>query len=116
MEVWLRRAKASLVASAPEADRAALRKRLDRVGFHSLKRSKVREREFRSLPPAIQAAYVGTDLRTLMNVYDDVTPEDQRAAFEEVQMKRSPMTTGGESDAITYRVASTTASSMEAGA
>ena len=114
-QVWLRRAKASLVASAPEADQAALTKRLERVGFHALKRSKVREREFRALPPAIQAAYVGTDYRTLMNVYDDVTPEDQRAAFEEVQMKRSPITTGGELDGITDRVASTTASRMEAG-
>jgi len=115
-QVWLRRAKARLVASAPEADRAALRKRLDRVGFHALKRSKVREREFRALPPAVQAAYVGTDYRTLMNVYDDVTPEDQRAAFEGVQTNRLRTITGGEPEAIPDRVASTTASSKEAGA
>ena len=92
-QVWLGRAKDRLVASAPEADRAALRKRLDRGGFHALKRSKVHEREFRALPPAVQPAYVGTDCRTLMKVCDNVTPEDQRAAFEEVQTNKLPATT-----------------------
>lgn len=88
-QVWLRRAKARLIASVPEADQEELRKRLDRVGYHSLKRSKVREPDFRALPPAIQAAYVGTDYRTLATVYDAVTPDDQRAAFEAVQTQRS---------------------------
>ena len=115
-QVWLRRAKARLTASYDEAERAEVRKRLERVGFHSLKRSKVREPGFRALPPAIQAAYVGTDYRTLATIYDDVTAEDQRAAFEVVQAQQPKPTKGGESDAIPDRVASITASSMEAGA
>ena len=75
------------------------------------------DREFRAaLPPAVQAVYVGTDCRTLMNVYDDVTPENQRAAFEEVQPNKLRAITGGELEAIPDRVASTTASSKETGA
>ena len=81
-QVWQRRAKDRLIASVPEAEQIELRKRLERVGFHSLKRSKVREPGFRALPTAIQASYIGTDYKTLATVYDDVTPEDQLAAFE----------------------------------
>jgi hypothetical protein len=65
-----------------------------------------------ALPPAVQAAYVGTDCRMLVTAYDDVTPEDQRAAFEGAQTKGSPTTTGGELDAIPDSVAS----SIEKGA
>ncbi|NNF25982.1 MAG: tyrosine-type recombinase/integrase [Gemmatimonadetes bacterium] len=93
-QVWLRRAKARLIASAPKAEREHLRKRLDGVGFHSLKRSKVREPGFRALPPAIQSAYVGTDYRTLARIYDDVTPEDQRAAIEAVKETMKDTITG----------------------
>ena len=94
-QVWLRRAKARLIASCAEADRAELRERLCRVGFHSLKRSKVREPGFRALPETIQAAYIGTDYRTLATVYDDVTPEDQRAAFDRICEESSSSKKGG---------------------
>ena len=115
-QVWLRRAKSRLIWSVPEVDQAGLRKRLSRVGYHAPKRSKVREREFRALPPPIQVAYVGTDYRTLVTIYDNIAPEDQRAVFEEVRTRRSLSNTGGELDAIPDRVASTTAGSKEAGA
>jgi integrase len=93
-QVWLRRAKHRLIVSTPESEHIDLRKRLYRVGFHSLKRSKVREPGFRALPPAIQAAYVGTDYRTLAKVYDNVTPEDQLAAFEAAKEKATNTMSG----------------------
>ena len=84
-QTWLRRAKAGWLASVSEHEREALRGRLHRIGYHSQKRSLVRDPGFRALPPSVQGAFVGTDPRTLSTIYDEVTPEDQRAAFEAIE-------------------------------
>ncbi len=114
-QIWLRRAKARLLESVSEDDRKQLRTRLDRVGYHSQKRSIVRAPWFRALPPSIQAAYVGTDHRTLSRIYDDVTVEDQRTAFEAVEEVPVSLDEGAESEKTANTTASTTASSEEAG-
>lgn len=80
-QTWLRRAKAKWLRSVPEAERAALLARLEGVGFHSEKRSGVRDAEFRALPPAIQEELSGTSYNTLRNTYDEVTVEDMREAI-----------------------------------
>ena len=80
--MWLRRAKAKAVQSAPPAQRASLRSRFRGVGFHSEKRSLVRDPRFRALPTKIQESYVGTKHETLRKVYDEVTPDDLKAAMQ----------------------------------
>jgi hypothetical protein len=78
-QVWLRRAKARVIRAAPESERPALKARLRGVGFHSQKRSFVRDPEFRNKPPKVQEAFVGTNYETLRKVCDEVTPEALRA-------------------------------------
>ena len=41
----------------------------------------VRDPEFRTKPPKVQEAFVGTNHETLRKVYDEVTPDDLRAAM-----------------------------------
>ncbi len=115
-QIWLRRAKDRLIQSVPEEERRQLASRLERVGYHSQKRSIVRATWFRALPPAIQGAYVGTDPRTLSKIYDEVTPEDQRAAFEAVGQVPAESEEEGEKEGKRSTTASTTASRREAGA
>lgn len=78
---WLKRAKARAIKAAPESQRDSLRLRLRGVGFHAEKRSFVRDPEFRNKPPKVQEAFVGTNHETLRKVYDEVTPDDLRAAM-----------------------------------
>ena len=73
-QVWLRRAKARVIASEPPEARAYLKTRLLE------KRAHVRDPNFRSLPPKVQEAFVGTKHSTLRDVYDEVTSEDLRKA------------------------------------
>jgi hypothetical protein len=80
---WLKRAKAALLKAAPEPERESLRKQLRGVGFHSEKRSGVRDPDFRGLPAAIQEEIAGTNFETLRRIYDEVTVEDIREAWPE---------------------------------
>jgi integrase len=81
-QVWLRRAKAKFLASLPEAEREDWKRRLRGVGFHAEKRAGVRDPEFRSLPAKIQETIAGTRYTTLRDVYDEVTTDDVREAWE----------------------------------
>ena len=83
-QTWLRRAKASWLASVPEEEREALRERLKGVGFHAEKRSGVRNPQFRHLSPGVQEAISGTRYDTLRGVYDQIGPEDIRAEMRAV--------------------------------
>ena len=81
-QVWLRRAKARLLKSVPEVEREPWKERLRGVGFHAEKRAGVRDPEFRALPAKIQETIAGTRYTTLRDVYDEVTTEDMREAWE----------------------------------
>lgn len=80
-QIWLRRAKARLLESVPEAQREDWEKRLRGVGFHAEKRAGVRDPEFRALPGKVQETIAGTRYTTLRDVYDEVTVEDVRQAW-----------------------------------
>ena len=82
-QTWLRRAKARWLAATPEDQREELRARLRGVGFHSEKRSGVRDPNFRALPPAIQEELAGTSWKTLRRTYDEITVEDMRVALKQ---------------------------------
>jgi hypothetical protein len=64
----------------------------------------------------VQGAFVGTDPRTLSTIYDEVTPEDQRAAFEAVKKVAVRSTEEGDVEESTNTIASTIASRKQAGA
>jgi len=81
-QTWLRRAKVRLLKSLPEAERHAWKAKLRGVGFHAEKRAGVRDPEFRALPAKIQETIAGTRYTTLRDVYDEVTTDDVRAAWE----------------------------------
>jgi integrase len=81
-QVWLRRAKAQLMASLPEAEKEGWKERLRGVGFHAEKRAGVRDPEFRALPAKIQETIAGTKYTTLRDVYDEVTTEEVRQAWD----------------------------------
>ncbi len=81
-QIWLRRAKERLLRAAQESERAAWKERLRRVGYHAEKRAGVRDPLFRSLPPKVQETIAGTRYETLRNVYDEVTTDDVREAWE----------------------------------
>jgi hypothetical protein len=63
-----------------------MRKELKRVGFHSEKRSGVRDPNFRKLPASIQEEMSGTNYATLRRVYDEITPDDIREAWRDAEM------------------------------
>lgn len=50
------------------------------LGYHSGKRSKIRDPEFRKLDPKIREALVDTRFETQKKIYDDVTFEDLKMA------------------------------------
>jgi len=50
--------------------------------FHAEKRAGVRDPKFRALPAKIQETIAGTRYTTLRDVYDEVTTEDVREAWE----------------------------------
>lgn len=77
---WLKKAKRALIDAAPEVDRSRLRKRLERLGFHSEKRAGVRNEHFRRLPPKVQEALASTNYETLRKVYDEVPMDTLRDA------------------------------------
>jgi integrase len=81
-QTWLRRAKAQLLKSVPENERESWKERLRGVGFHAEKRAGVRDPRFRALPAKIQETIAGTRYTTLRDVYDEVTTEDVRDAWE----------------------------------
>lgn len=81
-QTWLRRAKARLLGSKPEGERAAWSEKLRGVGFHAEKRSGVRDARFRSLSPLIQQTIAGTRYETLREVYDEVGTTEVREAWE----------------------------------
>ncbi len=80
-QVWLRRAKARLLASLQPAEAEEWRKKLRGVGYHSEKRAGVRDPRFRALPPKVQEKLAGTKYETLKKVYDEVTSDDVRQAW-----------------------------------
>jgi hypothetical protein len=85
-QIWLRRAKAMCIRSAPALKREKLQARLKGIGYHAEKRAAVRSKNARQLPPKIQEAFFGTRYETLKNVYDEVGPEDIRDAMSEAGM------------------------------
>jgi integrase len=83
---WLKRAKQAWLQSIEDpAERERVRLALRGVGFHSEKRSGVRDPAFRQLPAAIQEEIAGTNYTTLRRIYDEITPEDIRAAWAEAR-------------------------------
>jgi len=79
---WLKRAKAKVLRAIEDPERREhMKRRLRGVGFHSEKRTGVRDPEFRKLPPSIQEALAGTDYDTLRKIYDDPSVEDMRNAI-----------------------------------
>lgn len=50
------------------------------LGYHSGKRAKVRDPEFRQLDPKIREALLDTNYETLRRIYDDITLEDLEKA------------------------------------
>ena len=44
--------------------------------------------DFRSLPPKVQEEIAGTSYETLKNIYDHVTADDMRDAWEQVQARK----------------------------
>lgn len=80
-QTWLRRAKARLLASLPPAEAEEWRKKLRGVGYHAEKRAGVRDPRFRALPPKVQEKLAGTKYETLKKVYDEVTSDDVREAW-----------------------------------
>jgi hypothetical protein len=81
-QTWLKRAKARFLESLPEDQRRDWEKRLRGVGFHAEKRAGVRDPTFRALSAKIQETIAGTRYTTLRDVYDEVTAEDVRQAWE----------------------------------
>ena len=81
-QTWLRRTKERLLRSLPEAERPIWREMLRGVGFHAEKRAGVRDPAFRALPAKIQETIAGTRYTTLRDVYDEVTTDDVREAWE----------------------------------
>lgn len=81
-QTWLRRSKARLLESLPEAERPIWKEKLKGVGYHAEKRAGVRDPEFRALPAKIQETIAGTRYTTLRDVYDEVTTDDVREAWE----------------------------------
>jgi hypothetical protein len=69
------------MASLPEAEKEGWKERLRGVGFHAEKRAGVRDPEFRALPAKIQETIAGTKYTTLRDVYDEVTTEEVRQAW-----------------------------------
>ena len=92
--------------SVSEDQRETLRARLRGVGYHSQKRSLVRDPKFRSLSPAIQEAYIGTKWETLRSVYDDVPVEDMREALEGLREAPTEPKTGDAPETIASTIAS----------
>ncbi len=83
---WLKRAKRAWLKSIENADeRERVREALRGVGFHSEKRTGVRDPSFRKLPAAIQEEIAGTNYSTLRRIYDEVTPEDIREAWADAR-------------------------------
>jgi integrase len=81
-QVWMRRAKARWLASiGDEAERERLAERLKGLGYHGEKRAGVRDPWFRGLDPKMQEKLSRTNHRTLIDVYDDVTLDEMRAAM-----------------------------------
>src|SRR5690606_35019542 len=81
-QTWLTRAKERWIKATPDEQRADLRRRFYRVGFHAEKRTGVRDPWFRALPPAIQEEIAGTQWTTQRRVYDQVTVDDMKDAME----------------------------------
>lgn len=81
-QTWLRRAKKKLLKSLPEAERPVWKEKLRGVGYHAEKRAGVRDPRFRSLPAKIQEKIAGTSYQTLRDVYDEVTTDEVREAWE----------------------------------
>ncbi|MCH8813404.1 MAG: hypothetical protein IID07_16395 [Gemmatimonadetes bacterium] len=63
-------------------------RKLRGVGYHSEKRSGVRDSKFRALPPKIQEELAGTSYETLRGTYDYVSPEEMREAMDKGQADR----------------------------
>ncbi|HET6230473.1 MAG TPA: tyrosine-type recombinase/integrase [Longimicrobiaceae bacterium] len=69
---WMEKAKAAAGIEVP------------RLGFHAQKRAGVRTPEFRALPDKVQEQLTGTTIRTLREVYDDITVDELREAMDSV--------------------------------
>jgi len=98
-QVWLKRAKAGCIRSAPAPEREKLRASLRGIGYHAEKRAAVRSRQARQLPPKIQERLFGTRYQTLRDVYDEVSPNDIRDAMTEAGMNDLAGDTGTNSEA-----------------
>lgn len=84
-QLWLRRAKRRVLASiVDDVERERMRRRLNRVGFHSEKREGVRDPKFRELSPIFQETLSGTNYETLRRIYDDVSTEALRGAVSQL--------------------------------
>jgi integrase len=61
---------------------------VDRLGFHAYKRSGIRTKEFRALPPKVQEQLTGTTHAMLRAVYDEVPFEELAEAMESLHKAR----------------------------
>lgn len=83
-QTWLQRAKrAWLAATEDEAERAKLKERLFRVGYHAEKRAGVRDPSFRRMSPKAQEQLAGTNFDTLRRIYDEIPLEEVRQEMAE---------------------------------
>jgi integrase len=83
---WLSRAKERWLRSIenPE-EQARLREALRGIGYHSEKRTGVRDPRFRQLSRTEQEELAGTSWDVLSTVYDDLTEEDLRDAVRRLE-------------------------------
>ena len=83
---WLKRAKRAWLKSIEDPhEREGIRQQIRGIGYHSEKRSGVRDPKFRELPAAIQEEIAGTNYATLRKIYDKVTVDDIRQAWSEAK-------------------------------
>lgn len=87
-QTWLQRAKTAWLKNTSEDERAALRKALHRVGFHSELRAGVRDADFRKLPAKVQEEFSGKSFAMLTSTYDEVTVDDMRSEGEAIGIPR----------------------------
>ena len=82
MQTLLKLAKKAWLASVSEVERPALEAQLRGVGFHSEKRVRVQDPEFREMSPKAQEALSGTKCSTLHDTYDRIGVNEIRAEAE----------------------------------
>jgi hypothetical protein len=81
----LKRAKKLVLCRITDIEeRERMRAKLKGVGFHSEKRSAIRNPKFRELPPKMREQLARTSIKTQNDVYDEVGLDEMRVAVERI--------------------------------